>query len=72
MTPTAAVLKDDTIYVAGDRFVCSSVSCAGSTAVASGRDLDGHRLREIDDRDVAEWATYGLGPIKCECGKVVA
>lgn len=64
------VLKADTIYVAFDRFVCASVRCAGSTAVASGRNIDGHRLREVDGRDVAEWSAYDLGPLSCECGAV--
>lgn len=66
------ILTDGTVYVAGDRFVCSSISCAGSTAAASGVDIDGNRLRKVDEIDIAEWATYDLGPLHCECGKVVA
>lgn len=66
------MLKDGAIYVAFDRFVCSSVMCAGSTAVATGRDIGGHRLREVDAADLAEWAGYGLGALRCECGRVVA
>lgn len=66
------VLKPETVYVAGDRFVCASIRCAGSTAAASGRDIDGHRLRAVTPRDVEEWAGYGLGPLRCECGAVTA
>lgn len=63
-------LQANTVYVAGDRFVCTD--CAGYTAKASGRDIDGHRLRPVDARDIAEWATYDLGPLGCECGRVQA
>ena len=66
------VLNENTVYVAGDRFVCASIRCAGSTAVASGRDIDGHKLRPVTERDVREWASYDLGPLSCECGQVTA
>jgi hypothetical protein len=65
-------LKDGTIYVAGDRFVCSHTGCAGATARATGRDIDGHRLRPVDARDIREWESYDLGPLACECGRVTA
>lgn len=71
-TATDSVLKAGTIYVAFDRFVCASIRCAGSTAAATGRDIDGHRLREIDSQDIAEWASYDVGALKCECGAVTA
>lgn len=64
------VLRDDALYVAFDRFVCSSLSCAGSTACATGYDIDGHKLREVDARDLAEWASYEMGCLTCECGRV--
>lgn len=66
------VLKAGTVYVAGDRFVCASTSCAGYTATMTGRDIDGHKLRAVDGRDIAEWATYDLGALRCECGSVTA
>ena len=37
LTPTP-VLHGGVIYVAYDRFVCSNIHCAGSTAVYSSRD----------------------------------
>ena len=67
-----AALQDGVVYVAFDRFVCSSAGCAGTTALATGRDIDGHKLPPVDSRDIDEWAAYGLGPLKCECGRVVA
>lgn len=67
----AVMLKPGVVYVAFDRFVCSSPSCAGSTARATGRTLDGQRLREVGEADLQEWASYDLGPLKCECGSVV-
>lgn len=68
MTEPSKKLHDDVIYYAYDRFVCSNTHCAGATALYTGKSLDGHRLRKIDQRDRDEWATYGLGPIRCECG----
>ena len=65
-------LRSDTIYVAGDRFVCVETHCAGYTAKVSGRDIDGHSLRAVDPSDVSEWESYGLGPIRCECGHLTA
>lgn len=72
MTAVQTTLRDGQVYVAGDRFVCSFTGCAGSTALATGRDIDGHRLRAVDARDIREWESYGLGPLKCECGRVTA
>lgn len=67
-----SVLKPDTIYATFDRFVCSETRCCGYTARVSGVDIDGHRLRPIDARDLAEWPVAELGPISCECGRLVA
>lgn len=66
------ILKPDTVYVAHDRFVCASTSCAGVTAAMSGETIGGAKLRPVDAQDVAEWASYDLGPLQCECGKVIA
>lgn len=71
MSSGTAELQDGVMYVAFDRFVCASVRCAGSTAVATGYDIDGHKLRAVDAADLAEWATYELGALTCECGALV-
>jgi hypothetical protein len=65
-------LEGGVVYVAFDRFVCSFVACAGNTALATGYSIDGHKLRKVDAQDLAEWATYDLGALKCECGRVTA
>jgi hypothetical protein len=65
MTP---VLDASVVYVCGDRFVCGTPRCAGSTALYTGHGLNGEKIRRVDARDVKEWAGYGLGPIVCECG----
>lgn len=67
-----AVLEDGKVYAAGDRFVCATGRCAGMTALVTGETIDGDRVREVTAADVAEWATYDLGPLKCECGAVTA
>lgn len=72
MTMVQSVLKPGTVYAAHDRFVCASTGCAGCTAAASGVDIGGARLRELDAQDIAEWASYDLGPLTCECGAVTA
>jgi hypothetical protein len=71
-TTHSASLRYATIYVAFDRFVCASPRCAGSTALATGHDIDGHELRPVDEADLREWAGYDLGPLKCECGRLSA
>lgn len=68
-TELRPTLEAARIYLAFDRFVCGTTQCAGSTAVYTGRTIDGVKLTPITDRDVAEWATYGQGPLRCECGK---
>jgi hypothetical protein len=69
---TTMALRADTIYATFDRFVCAEPRCAGSTARASGRDIDGTKLRAVDAADVREWDSYGLGPLRCECGHLTA
>lgn len=66
------VLKSGIVYQAGDRFVCAASRCAGMTALYSGRAIGGAKLRKVSKRDVTEWAGYGLGALKCECGAVTA
>jgi hypothetical protein len=64
------LLKSGTVYVARDRLVC--IGCAGYAAAMTGRDIDGHKLREVDEQDRVEWKSYDLGPLTCECGSVTA
>lgn len=70
--PLEAVLKPNTIYLAYQTFHCSKPSCAGSSALHTGVDITGYRLTPIIKEDVEEWETYGLGPLKCECGQLTA
>lgn len=70
MATTRLPLDPDTVYDAYDRFVCGTTGCAGSTAVHTGRTIGGFRVRKVTARDVAEWATYDLGPLTCQCGRV--
>lgn len=67
-----AVLDPGTVYLCGDRFVCGTSRCAGMTALYTGHGLNGEKVRPVDGRDVREWATYGLGPLVCECGAQTA
>jgi len=67
-TATSPALKADTVYIAHDRFVC--VDCAGYTAEMTGRTPEGVRLVRATAADAAEWASYDLGPLVCECGRV--
>lgn len=69
---TSPVLQPNTIYLSGDRFVCDSTRCAGSTAVHTGRDIDGNRLAPVTSADVREWASYDMGALRCECGTLTA
>lgn len=66
-----AILKTGTLYLAYDRFVCASPSCAGSTALATGYTIGGAKVTKVTARDIAEWPA-DLGPLACECGKVTA
>jgi hypothetical protein len=64
------VLKPDTIYAAGDRFVC--IDCAGYSAKHTGYDLHGRRLVQLTVIDVVSFkqgmAEYGHPhePVTCE------
>lgn len=73
MSTAMRMLDEGTVYVSGDRFVCGTIACAGSSACFTGRGIDGQKVRAVDAQDVAEWATFPeMGPIKCECGAVTA
>ncbi len=64
------VLKPDKIYRSYDRFECSK--CTGMTALYTGVDINGFRLKPVRAQDVTEWAGYDLGPLTCECGRLTA
>ncbi len=68
------VLRDDVIYNAWDRFVCSQPSCAGMTALLTGESIDGHKLQPVTQADMDEWNSYEDldGPLQCECGRLAA
>jgi len=74
MTPTttpAPVLHDGALYLGDNgRVMCSASHCAGVTARLSGRDLSGARVTPVTRADLAEWATYDLGAMRCECGRI--
>ncbi len=72
MMTTTTTLNPNRIYLAHDSFVCGSTRCAGSTAFHTGSTICGATLRAIDTQDVTEWATYDMGPLQCECGRLVA
>lgn len=62
------VLDAGTVYATFDRFVHGETRCAGMTAVFTGTDLNGHRVRKVTAADVREWAKAGLGDeVRCEC-----
>lgn len=69
-TQPAPVLKPGRVYLAHDRFVCTK--CAGQTALYTGRTIGGARVTPVTAADIAEWATYDMGPLACECGAVTA
>lgn len=71
-TTRKPTLKPDHIYVERDRFVCAEISCAGISGVMTGTSHEGHRLSLVRASDITEWATYDLGPLRCECGRLTA
>lgn len=58
------------LYLAHDRFVCAD--CAGITALHTGRTIGGAPLSQVTTSDVREWASYDLGPLRCEGGHLEA
>ena len=71
-TTTSPVLNPETIYLCGQEFVCGTTRCAGSTAVFTGSGLHGEPISPVTAADVAEWASYDLGPLVCTCGALTA
>lgn len=47
-----------------------SVPVLQADAFFTGRAIGGARLLRLSTADVAEWATYDLGPLMCECGAI--
>lgn len=70
--PLDHVLKPNMIYMGHQTFHCAKSSCAGSSALHTGVDINGYQLTPIIKEDVEEWETYGLGPLRCECGQLTA
>lgn len=64
------VLRDGVLYLAWDRFVCASASCAGYTARYTGVTIGGAPVEPVTAEDAAVWEAEGLGPAICECGAV--
>lgn len=54
----------------GDNGRAMCARCAGSTALHTGHDLSGQPVTRATVADVAEWATYDLGALSCECRQV--
>ncbi|WP_191564908.1 hypothetical protein [Janibacter melonis] len=63
----APVLRPGVLYFAHDRIVCATIRCAGSCALFTGVTTGGAVLSPVTDDDAAQWQTYGLGPMTCEC-----
>lgn len=66
----APLLLSTAVYIAHDRNVCANVCCAGATALYTGVTIGGAALSRVTSADVREWASYDLGPLRCECGAV--
>lgn len=64
------VLRKGRLYLAYDQYVCTE--CAGMTALYTGFTIGGAKLSPLRAADVAEWATYDLGPLRCEGGHLEA
>jgi hypothetical protein len=65
-------LREDVLYLIGDRFACASVQCAGYTALYTGRGINGEKSSPVTVADVAEWDGYDMGPLTCEGGHKAA
>lgn len=70
-TDPQPLLKSGVLYLAHDRFVCATVTCAGMSALYSGYTIGGARVTKVTAADKRAWPA-DLGPMKCECGKVTA
>jgi hypothetical protein len=69
-TRPPGVLAEGALYLGDNgRIMCAATHCAGMTAQASGHDLSGQRVSRVTVDDVAEWATYNLGPMRCMCAE---
>lgn len=69
MSEARTVLKPGALYWSDNgRVIC--VSCAGASALFSGRDLSGQKVTRVSAADVEAWNAEGdLGPLRCECRK---
>jgi len=64
------VLKPGRLYLAFDRFVCESSTCAGWSARYSGQTIHGVPLSEYTDEDANQWQKVTGEAPSCECGAV--
>lgn len=66
--PTPVLIEGAVYGSDNGRMICRS--CAGSSALYTGYDLSGMKVERITVAEVAEWLTFDLGPMRCECRKV--
>ena len=68
MNDTKTALKEGTLYLAYDRYVCTR--CCGESALMTGYTIGGARVVKATRADAAYWQEAGLGVLVCECGSV--
>lgn len=59
-------LKEGAIYE-GDNGRLMCVDCAGMSALYTGKDISGRKVRRMAVEDVAEWQAVLSQPMQCEC-----
>ena len=61
------VLKDGVVYSSDNgQMICSK--CAGQSALFSGRDISGQKVRRQTAADARAWFAFFGKPLKCERG----
>lgn len=71
MNKPTPVLRPGVLYTAWDRYVCATLSCAGSSALYTGWTIGGAPVTPTTAVEVADWYAYPeLGPLTCECGTI--
>jgi hypothetical protein len=65
-------MREDTIYLAHDRYVCGRVFCAGVTAHSSGLTIGGAIVSPVTAAEVKAWQEKFGAPLSCQCGAVTA
>ena len=65
-TDPRPLLREGAVYWADNgRLICAT--CAGASALYTGRDLSGQRVERVTLEDVARWP-QDLGAFRCEAG----